>query len=75
MVYSERDLWLVATAKYQEEVFSPVCNDVTFRLVIVLMIALKLDALIFDVTTAFLTGDLEEELYMECPKRNGSRRR
>ena len=50
------------------EVFSPVCNDVTFRLVIVLMIALKLDALIFDVTTAFLTGDLEEELYMECPE-------
>ena len=46
----------------------PVCNDVTFRLVIVLMIALKLDALIFDVTTAFLTGDLEEELYMECPE-------
>ena len=49
------------------EVFSPVCNDVTFRMVIVLMIIWRLEALIFDVTTAFLTGDLEEEIYMECP--------
>ena len=50
------------------EVFSPVCNDVTFRIVVVLMILLNLDSLIFDVTTAFLTGDLEEEIYMECPE-------
>ena len=50
------------------EVFSPVCNDVTFRILLICMIVWKLDALIFDVTTAFLTGDLEEEIYMECPE-------
>jgi Reverse transcriptase (RNA-dependent DNA polymerase) len=32
------------------------------------MIVWGLDALIFDVVTAFLTGNLEEEIYMECPK-------
>ena len=50
------------------EIFSPVCNDVTFRLVILVMIVWGLDALIFDVTPAFLTGNLEEEIYMECPE-------
>jgi Reverse transcriptase (RNA-dependent DNA polymerase) len=32
------------------------------------MIVWGLDALIFDVVTAFLTGNLEEEIYMECPE-------
>ena len=49
------------------QVFSPVCNDITFRIVLICMILWKLEGLIFDVTTAFLTGDLEEEIYMECP--------
>jgi Reverse transcriptase (RNA-dependent DNA polymerase) len=50
------------------QVFSPVCNDVTFRVVLICMIVWGLDTLIFDVVTAFLTGNLEEEIYMECPK-------
>ena len=50
------------------EIFSPVCNDITFRIVLITMILWKLEGLIFDVTTAFLTGDLEEEIYMECPE-------
>ena len=50
------------------EVFSPVCNDATFRIVLILMIVWGLDSLIFDVITAFLTGNLEEEIYMECPE-------
>jgi hypothetical protein len=49
-------------------VFSPVCNDVSFRIVIIFMIVFGLDALIFDVMTAFLNGDLEEEIYMDCPE-------
>ena len=50
------------------EVFSPVCNDVTFRIVLVCVIIWDLDSLMFDVTTAFLTGHLEEEMHMECPQ-------
>ena len=50
------------------EIFSPVCNDITFRIVLICMILWKMEGLIFDVITAFLTGDLEEEIYMECPQ-------
>ena len=56
------------------QVFSPVCNDITFRIVLICMLLWRLEGLIFDVTTAFLTGELEEEIYMECPERNGTQR-
>jgi Reverse transcriptase (RNA-dependent DNA polymerase) len=46
------------------QVFSPVCNDVTFRVVLICMIVWGLDALIFDVVAAFLTGNLKEEIYI-----------
>jgi Reverse transcriptase (RNA-dependent DNA polymerase) len=49
-------------------VFSPVANDVSFRIMIICMLLWKMDALIFDVETAFLNGDLEEEIYMDSPK-------
>jgi hypothetical protein len=49
-------------------VFSPVCNDVSFHIVIIFMIVFGLDALMFDVMTAFLNGDLKEEMYMDCPE-------
>jgi Reverse transcriptase (RNA-dependent DNA polymerase) len=49
-------------------VFSPVTNDVSFRILIICMILWNLEALIFDVETAFLNGELEEEIYMDCPK-------
>jgi hypothetical protein len=50
-----------------EQVYSAVANDVTFRLVIIVMIVLKLDAMIFDVETAFLYGKLDKKIYMDCP--------
>ena len=50
------------------DVFSPVANDVSFRIMIICMILWKLEGLIFDVETAFLNGDLDEEIYMDCPK-------
>jgi hypothetical protein len=50
------------------EVFSPVANDVTFRVLLLYMIINKLSALIFDVETAFLNGVLEETIYMDCPE-------
>jgi hypothetical protein len=48
------------------QVYSPVCNDMSFRIIIIFMIIFGYDAIIFDVVTAFLNGDLEEEIYMDC---------
>ena len=48
--------------------YSPVVHDITFRALILVMIALGLSAKIVDVETAFLYGDLEEEIYMDCPE-------
>ena len=49
------------------EVYSPVINDVSFRIAMVIKLQLGLDAVIFDVETAFLHGDLKEKIYMDCP--------
>jgi hypothetical protein len=48
--------------------FAPVIHDVTFRIILVRMMVRKLHACLVDVETAFLYGDLEEEIYMEMPK-------
>ena len=50
------------------ESYSPVANDITIRLLLVAMILFGLSAKIVDVETAFLYGDLEEEVYMENPE-------
>jgi Reverse transcriptase (RNA-dependent DNA polymerase) len=49
-------------------VFSPVANDVSFRIMIICMLVWKMEGLIFDIETAFLNGELEEEIYMDRPK-------
>ena len=48
--------------------FSPVVNDITFRILLIAKIVWKLDSYLFDVETAFLLGTLEEEIYMEMPE-------
>ena len=50
------------------ESFAPVVNDVTFWILLVAMVAWNLKVKIVDVETAFLYGDLEEEIYMDIPK-------
>lgn len=51
-----------------QESYSPVVNDVAFRIMVIFQMAHKLDSIILDVEAAFLNGDLDEEIYMECPK-------
>ena len=47
--------------------FAPVVHDVSFRIALVRMMVEKLDSLVMDVETAFLYGDIEEEIFMKSP--------
>jgi Reverse transcriptase (RNA-dependent DNA polymerase) len=51
-----------------QESYSPVINDVVFRILIVLHIIWGLTAALLDVEVAFLNGELDEKIYMECPE-------
>ncbi|KAG7336872.1 reverse transcriptase RNA-dependent DNA polymerase, partial [Nitzschia inconspicua] len=46
---------------------SPVVDDVTVRIVIACMMINGWENEVVDITTAFLHGDMEEEVYMKCP--------
>jgi len=50
------------------ENFAPVIDDATFRLVLTLIQRENLKAYSLDVETAFLHGELEEEIYMKKPR-------
>lgn len=59
------------TQKYgvdYEETFAPVVRHTTLRLLFALSVQLNLDISHLDVTTAFLNGYLEEDIYMEKPE-------
>ena len=47
--------------------FAPVVNDVTFRIALARMMMEDLKFMLMDVETAFLYGEIEEEIYMEVP--------
>ena len=49
------------------ESYSPVIHDITWRILIIILLIKGYEALIADVETAFLHGELDEEIYMECP--------
>lgn len=46
--------------------YAPVITDVSWRILILTMLVMNLSAKIIDVETAFLLGDLDEEIYMTC---------
>ena len=50
------------------ENYSPVLNDITFHILLLMILHFGYLAKIVDIETAFLYGDLEEKIYMECPQ-------
>jgi hypothetical protein len=48
--------------------FAPVLNDVSFRIILTAKLLWDLQASIVNVETAFLHGNLQEEIYMNVPK-------
>ena len=48
--------------------YSPVVNDVTFRVVVARMLIENLKGKVVDIENAFLNGDLENEIYMKIPE-------
>jgi Reverse transcriptase (RNA-dependent DNA polymerase) len=50
------------------ESFAPVINDVSFRIMLIVKLVWKLQASVIDVETAFLHGNLKEEVYMNIPE-------
>ena len=49
------------------ENYAPVMQDATLRLLLMMWAKNGYDSMVFDVETAFLYGELEEEVYMEIP--------
>ena len=47
--------------------FSPVISDIAFRIILIQYLQNGWDSEMIDVETAFLYGELEEEIYMEIP--------
>ena len=47
--------------------FAPVAHDITFRIALARMMVEKLDSLVMDVETAFLYGEIDEEIFMKSP--------
>ena len=45
--------------------FAPVAHDVSFRIALARMMVEKLDSLVMDVETAFLYGEINEEIFMK----------
>ena len=77
MGFSEPDSWRVGTVKSLGWIIviatHPLCmislvHDVTFRALLLAMMVDKLAGKIADVETAFLHGELEEKIFMECPQ-------
>ena len=47
--------------------FALVAHDVSFRITLARMMVKKLDSLVMDVETAFLYGEIDEEIFMKSP--------
>ena len=52
---------------YYTDNFAPVANDVSFRIALARMMVEKLDSQVMDVETAFLCGEIDQEIFMKSP--------
>jgi hypothetical protein len=50
------------------ESYAPVISDVTFRILLILMVVYGYTAMVLDVEVAFLHGEMDSEVYMESPQ-------
>jgi hypothetical protein len=50
------------------ESLAPVLSDVSFRIMLIAKLVWDMTSTVVDIETAFLHGDLDEEIYMEVPK-------
>jgi hypothetical protein len=50
------------------ESFAPVINDVSFQIMLIEKLIWNLEGSIVDVETAFLHGELQQEIYMNIPE-------
>ena len=50
-----------------EEIFSPIMRFASVRLILAIVANLNLELYQMDVKTAFLNGELDEEIYMDQP--------
>jgi len=64
ILYATKPDWKVIN---YNEVFSPAVKHSSIRILLALVAQYKLKLDQFDVKTAFLHGDLEEEIYMSQP--------
>jgi hypothetical protein len=48
--------------------FAPVLNDASFKIILIVKLVWNMTCTVVDIETAFLHGDLDEEIYMEVPK-------
>ena len=48
------------------ENYSPVVNNITFLVLLLMVLHFGYSAKIVNIEAVFLYGDLEEEIYMEC---------
>ena len=45
--------------------FAPVAHDVSFRIALARMMVERLDSIVMDVETAFLYGEIDEEIFIQ----------
>ena len=68
MVCTMPDLWQKVSGMDFTDDYSPVVNDVTFRVVVTRMLIENLKGEVVDNDNGFLNGDLEHEIYMKIPE-------